>query len=91
MSRTKYYTVTGSLKPKHASVVRIYKWRKISRTKWKSYGYVTAKTSALTDKTKYSVRLKLGRAGTWKLRAYTPKDAGHAATWSSGYDYVKVR
>jgi len=94
MSRTKYYKVYGSLKPRHAAgsyPVRIYKWRKTSTGKWKSYGYVKAKAYNDGSYTKYSVKLRLSKAGTWRLRAYTPKDTLHAATWSSGYDYVKVK
>ena len=99
MSRTKSYTVYGYLKPQHAAKsypVRVYKWRKISRTKWKSYGYVKAVASNYKDPktgaiyTKYSAKMRLSRAGTWKLQARTLKDDLHAAT-SSGYDYVKVR
>lgn len=94
MSRTKYYSVYGYLKPKHTAgsyPVRIYKWKKTSTGKWKRYGYVTAKASNYSSYTKYSKKLKLGSAGKWRLRAYTPKDGQHAATWSSSYDYVTVR
>jgi len=94
MSRTKRYKVHGSLKPKHTAStypVRIYKWRKTSTGKWKSYGYVKAKAYNDGAYTKYSVKLRLSKPGKWRLRAYTPKDSLHAATWSSGYDYVKVK
>ena len=94
MSRTKYYKVYGSLKPKHVAgsyPVRIYKWRQTSTGKWKSYGYVKAKAYNDGSYTKYSVKLRLSKSGKWRLRAYTPTDGLHAATWSSGYDYVKVK
>ncbi|PKN24897.1 MAG: hypothetical protein CVU65_10420 [Deltaproteobacteria bacterium HGW-Deltaproteobacteria-22] len=48
MSRTKYYTVYGYLKPRHTQgtyPVRIYKWRKTASGSWKSEGYVKAKAT----------------------------------------------
>ena len=93
MSHSKSYTVFGYLKPKHTSgsyPVRIYKYRKVSG-KWKSSGYVKAKASNYSSYTKYSVKLKLTKAGKWRLRAYAPADSGHATAWSSGYDYVTVK
>ncbi len=94
MSRTKSYTVKGTISPRHSSgshPVRIYKYRLVSG-RWKSYGYTTATasnySSTTTSKLSASVRLKY--TGKWRLRAYHPEDTSHAATWSSGYDYVKV-
>lgn len=94
MSRKKYYTVRGSLKPRHTAgsyPVRIYKWKKTSSGKWKSYGYVKAKASNYYGYSKYSKSLRLRYAGKWRLRAYAPADSGHLAAWSSGYDYVTVK
>ncbi len=96
MWRSDRYSVHGYLKPWHASgtyPVRIYRWKKTSSGKWKSYGCVKAKASnsSRSAYTKYSSRVRLPYAGTWKVRAYAPADLGHAATWSSGFDYVKVR
>ena len=94
MSRRKYYTVYGYLKPRHTAgsyPVRIYKWKKTSSGKWKSYGYVNAKAYNYSSYTKYSRKIKLTSKGKWRLRAYAPADSQHAATWSSGYDYVRVR
>lgn len=93
MYTSKYYTTYGFLKPRHTSgtsPVRIYKYRLVSGT-WKPYGYVTAKASNYSTYTKYSCSLRLAYAGRWRLRAYSVADAGHAATWSSGYDYVTVK
>jgi hypothetical protein len=93
MSRTKSYTVYALLKPRHTSgtsPVRIYKYRYVSG-KWKSYGYVTAKAANYSTYSKCSVKLKLTTKGKWRLRAYAPADSGHAAAWSSGYDYVTVK
>ena len=94
MSKSKSYTVYGYLKPRHTSgsyPVRIYKYRKLSSGKWKSYGYSKSKASNYTSYTKYSVKMTLTRAGKWRLRAYAPADSGHAKAWSSGYDYVTVK
>jgi hypothetical protein len=93
MSRKKYYSVYGYLKPRHKAgtyPVRIYKWRKVNG-KWKSYGYVKAKASDYGSYTKFSKKIKLPYKGTWRLRAYAPADSSHAAKWSSDYDYVKVK
>ena len=93
MSNSKSYTVYGYLKPRHTSgsyPVRIYKYKKLSSGKWKSYGYAKAKASNYSSYTKYSLKMKLTKAGKWRLRAYAPADSGHATAWSSGYDYVTV-
>jgi len=86
-------TVYGYLKPAHKAgtyPVRIYKWRSVGG-KWKAYGYVKAKASAYSGYTKYTKSLSLPAKGKWRLRVYHPADAGHAASWSKGYDYVTVR
>jgi hypothetical protein len=93
MSRKKSYTVHGYLKPRHVSgtyPVRIYKYRYVSGH-WRSYGYVRAKASNYKSYTKYSAKLKLTKKGRWRVRAYAPTDAGHAASWSGGYDYATVK
>ncbi len=95
MSHSKSYTVYGYLKPRHTSgtyPVRIYRWKKSSSGSWKRYGDpIKAKASNYLSYTKYSVKMRLLKTGKWKLRAYAPADSGHAATWSSGYDYVTVK
>jgi hypothetical protein len=93
MSRKKSYTVSGFLKPKHSVgsyPVRIHKYRKVG-SKWISMGYVKARAANYSSYTKYSTKVKLTKKGKWRLRAYAPADAGHAASWSSGYDYVTVK
>ncbi len=93
MSRRKYYTISGYLMPKHAAgskPVRIYKYRRVGGA-WKPYGYVSAKVSSYPTYSKYAASMKLKYAGKWRLRAYAPADSDHAATWSSGYDYVTVK
>lgn len=94
MSHSKSYTVRGSLIPRHlagTSPVRIYKWKQARSGAWKSQGYVKAKVADSAAGSTYSVKLKLASAGKWRVRAYAPADADHAAAWSSGYDYVKVK
>jgi predicted outer membrane repeat protein len=87
-------TVYGYLKPHHeagSSPIRLYLWKKNSAGAWVSRGYVNATAADYGDYTKYSARLTLGSAGSWKIRAYAPADADHLATWSTGSDYVKVK
>lgn len=86
-------TVYGYLKPRHTAgsyPVRIYRYRSVGG-KWKSYGYVKAKASSYSSYTKYTAKVKLPYRGRWRLRAYHPADSAHAASWSSGFDYVTVR
>ena len=87
------FTAYGYLKPRHTAgsyPARIYKYRYVSGS-WKSYGYVSAKASNFYSYTKYSRSISLPYKGRWRLRAYAPADAGHAATWSGGYDYITVK
>ncbi len=93
-SHTRAFTAYGFLKPRHTAgshPVWIYTYRYV-RGRWVGYGYVLARayTYSATE-TKYSVSLRLASAGRWRLRAFAPADAGHSATWSSGYRYVTVR
>ncbi|MDZ4169233.1 MAG: hypothetical protein U1E26_06210 [Coriobacteriia bacterium] len=93
MSRSLTYNVTGHLKPRHTAgsyPVRIYRWRKISATAWKPYGYINARAYDYSSYTKYVARIRLSTKGTWKLRAYAPEDTDHLAKWS-GTRYVTVR
>jgi Tol biopolymer transport system component len=94
MYRWKSYNVYGYLKPRHTAgsyPVRIYKWKRTTSGKWKSYGYVKARASNYSTYTKYARSVRLPYKGTWRLRAYAPADAAHPAAWSTGYDYVTVR
>lgn len=93
MKSSKSYTVYGSLKPGHTSgtkPVRIYKYKQVGN-KWVKKGYVTARAHNYQTYTRYKVSMKLTSKGKWRLRAYAPADSLHAATWSSGYDYVTVK
>ncbi len=93
-SKNSYFTAYGYLQPKHTSgtyPVRIYKWKKTSSGTWKSYGYVKAKASNYLSYTKYAGSLRLSSKGVWQLRAYSPADSKHSATWSTRSDYVTVK
>jgi len=93
MSRTRYYPVYGTLRPRRTAgsyPVRIYRQRYVAGA-WKSYGYVTARASNYKTYTKYSRSIRLPYAGRWRLRAYAPAVSGRAAMWSSGSDYVTVK
>ena len=90
---TRYFTVAGFLKPRHAAgsdPVRIYRWRYENRV-WKSYGYVLARAWDYSSYTKYARSVRLPYKGWWRLRSYVPADSLHAAAWSSGYDTVLVK
>lgn len=92
-SRSKYFKVYGSLRPRHMPgtyPVRVYRWRYVSG-RWKSYGYVLAKASDYSSYSRYKRSIRLPYKGRWKLRAYAPRDAGHSATWSPRYDYISIR
>lgn len=86
--------VYGYLKPHHAAgttPVRLYLWKKNAVGAWVSRGYVNATAADHSDYSKYSARVKLSSAGSWKIRAYAPADAEHLGTWSTASDYVKVK
>jgi hypothetical protein len=85
------FTVSGILKPRHAvgsHVVRVYCYR-LKAGRWVYVRAYLARTIAFSTYSKYTVRISLSVAGQWRLRAYAPADAQHAATWSA-YRYVKA-
>jgi hypothetical protein len=93
MSRKKARTVSGWLMPRHPAgtyPVRIYLERKV-RGVWKKQGFVKARASNRNVYSIYSAKVRLATKGKWRLRAFAPADAGHAATWSAGYGYVTVK
>jgi len=93
MKRARLYTVHGSLSPRHArgsKPVWIYKYRKVGG-KWKAAGFVKATVVDSKAGSRYAVKMKLTAKGKWRLRAFAPADAEHAATWSGAYDYVTVK
>jgi len=93
LSPGKAVTVSGFLRPRHASgthpvEIRVYKYEDGS---WRPRGFVQAVASGYSDYTKYSCRLTLPTMGRWRLRAYAPADADHFSRWSAGFRYVTVR
>ncbi len=85
MKRSKYYTVYGSLKPKHVAGTKpvwVYKYKKVAG-KWRCYGYVKATAYDYGCYTRYKVKMKLPSKGSWRLRALAPADAKHLKTWSA--------
>jgi hypothetical protein len=94
MSRLRAYTIYGYLKPRHTSgtyPVRVYGWRLNSAGTWTGYGYERARVVKYRTYSKYSIRGRIATKGRWRFRAFAPADSKHAATWSSGYDYVTVK
>lgn len=84
---------SGYLYPAHApsAPVRVHRYR-WDGSKWRSYGYVTAKTAAVAgdaSRSSYRASLRLSPKGRWRVRSYHA-DSGHAPSWS-GYKYVTVK
>ncbi len=71
--------------------VRIYKWKKTSSGGGRATATSSAKVTNYSTYSKYARSIRLSSRGKWRVRAYAPADSGHAAAWSSGYDYVTVR
>jgi hypothetical protein len=95
VQRDANFVVYGSLKPRHApgwnKAVKLYCYKLdaegetwlLKKTAWcKTIDYLTY--------SRYKVTISLPSRGSWKLRAYAPADARHAATWSSSF-YLKVK
>lgn len=94
MSRYRYYTVYGYLKPRHTSgtkPVKIKCYRKNSAGVYRYHHTVYAKVSNYSSYSKYKASVRLPHSGRWRLRGYAPADSGHSSTWSHRYDYVTVR
>jgi len=92
----KYVTflVSGTFKPRHSpgwnKAVRLYCYKKDPTTgKWLLKKAVWCKTVDYLSYSKYRVKIYLGSRGVWKLRAFAPEDARHAATWSTSH-YLRV-
>ena len=93
MKKSQYYTVYGSLKPRHTAGTKpvwVYKYKKVAG-KWKYIRYVKATAYNYGSYTRYKVKMKLTTKGSWRLRALAPADAKHLKTWSARYDYVTVK
>lgn len=84
--KKKSYTVTGTLKPRHPSgtkAVKLQAFRYESGT-WKLKKYTWATVKNYSTYSKYTGKMSFPTAGRWRVTAYTPKDAGHASSWSGG-------
>lgn len=93
MYRARAAAVYGYVKPRFTAgtyPVRIYLYRYVSGA-WKAYGFVNAKASNYSTYTKYTASVKFAYAGKWRVRAYHPAEALHAASWSAAYDVVTVK
>lgn len=88
---TRSYRMSGYLGSWHAagsSAVRIYIWRYVN-SKWKAYGYRTAKLGDGGLLSKFTASYKFPYAGKWRMQAYH-SDATHATT-KSGYVTFTVK
>ncbi len=93
MSRTRYYSVYGYLRPRHtvgAKPVVIKCYKKNSSGVYKYHHHVHAKVSDYSTCSKYRASVRLPHKGTWRLSAYAATDSIHAFDYS-GYDYVTVK
>jgi hypothetical protein len=89
------FRVEGTLKPRHTpgwnKAVKLYCYKKDPDTgTWVLKKAVWCKTVDYLTYSKYRVTTYLGSTGTWKLRAFAPEDAQHAATWSTSH-YLTVK
>jgi hypothetical protein len=79
------FSVSGVLSPQHPAgaqsvVVRCYRR---TGSGWVLKRTVTAVNADDGDVTRYQAAFALGTPGAWRLRAYAPADAAHAATSSA--------
>ncbi len=89
------FLVYGNFKPRHAvgwnKAVKLYCWRKNLVTgEWVLKKTAWCKTIDFLTYSRYRRTIELPLTGVWKLRAYAPEDARHAATWSAS-TYLRVR
>ncbi len=92
VSRNKYYTYYGYLKPKHtAGTQRVWiKCYRYSSGKYRLRKTYTTTLSDYSSYTKYLKKVKLYPAGKWRIRAYYKTTFNNAATYSS-YRYVRSK
>lgn len=86
------YSVSGTLKPRHAAgtkPVKVHAYRLV-KGKYRYYKSFSATASNYSTYSKYTAKVKLPYRGRWRLRAYHPVDTKHLATYST-YRYVTVR
>ncbi len=89
------FRVEGTFKPRHSpgwnKAVKLYCYKKDPTTgTWVLKKTAWCKTVDYLTYSKYRVSIYLGSRGTWRLRAFAPEDARHAATWSTSH-YLTVK
>jgi hypothetical protein len=79
------FTVAGTLSPQHAAGAQSVQLRCYRRTgsTWVLRRTVPAANADAGTATTYTAKLALGQAGAWRIRAYAPADAEHAAALSA--------
>jgi hypothetical protein len=88
-----YFTLGGTLKPRHAASSRSVKllYERLIKGHWvvqKASTWTRVANSA--SYSKYSARVRLWAAGKWRVRVYMSADSAHAATYSV-YRYITAR
>jgi hypothetical protein len=79
------YTFAGALRPRHAAGTRpvtIQAYRS-EGGRWVLRRTYAARASNLSSYSRYSASFSLPLRGTWRVRAYHPRDSLNAATYSS--------
>jgi trimeric autotransporter adhesin len=80
--RSRYFTVTGFLKPLHTGTTKVIFYRKI-RGRWRQYRSAAARNSLYSPTTtKYRLRYRVPYPGDWYVKSYHG-DARHYPTYSS--------
>ena len=80
------FSVSGTLSPRHPAgansvELRLYRWNG-SRWVLRRTVLTTNRDGASADVTRWAATFALAKTGRWKLVAYAPADADHAATTS---------
>ena len=86
------FAVSGTLSPAHAAGAHSVEIRcyRAAGSAWVLEQTILATNEDAAGATRYVARVALGKAGRWRLRAYAPADADHAAA-SSAARNVTVR
>ena len=80
------FSVSGTLSPRHPAgahsvELRLYRWNG-SRWVLRRTVLTTNRDGVTADVTRWAATFALAKTGRWKLVAYAPADADHAATTS---------
>lgn len=79
------YALRGELRPMHPAGAReiVIQAYRLERTKWVRRRSLTATVADAGSSSQYEATLRLPSKGKWRIRAYHPADARHAATYST--------